>query len=55
MIVEGNRLYQIEIKREKDPAKADKNFNVLKKLKMDVQSERHQFANLCNMSEIHGD
>ena len=37
LIVEGNRVYPIEIKKAKEPARADKNFRVLEKLDMDIQ------------------
>lgn len=37
LIVEGNMIYPMEIKKAKMPGGADKNFSVLNKLKMDVQ------------------
>ena len=37
LIIEGNQLYPIEIKQNKDPAHADKNFGVLANLSMEVQ------------------
>ena len=37
LMIEGDRLYPIEIKKGKEPAHPDKNFSVLQKLKMDVQ------------------
>ena len=37
LIVEGDKLYPIEIKKSKEPAKPDKNFGVLQQFKMDVQ------------------
>ena len=37
LVVEGNCVYPIEIKKAKEPAKADKNFRVLEKLNMDIQ------------------
>ncbi len=37
LMVEGDKLYPIEIKKGKEPSHADKNFGVLQKLKMDVQ------------------
>ena len=37
LIVEGTRIYPIEVKKGKEPAHADKNFNVLQKLKMEIQ------------------
>ena len=38
LFVEGNRVYPVEIKKAKLPNHADKNFSVLNKLKMEVQS-----------------
>lgn len=37
LFVEGDKVYPVEIKKAKSPDHADKNFPVLKKLKMDVQ------------------
>ena len=37
LIVEGDKLYPIEIKKSKEPVKPDKNFGVLQQFKMDVQ------------------
>ena len=37
LIVEGNKMYPIEIKKGKEPSNPDKNFNVLRQFKMDVQ------------------
>ena len=37
LIIEGNKLYPIEIKQNKDPAHADKNFDVLSHLQLEVQ------------------
>jgi len=37
LIIEGNNLYPIEIKKGKEPSNPDKNFDVLKRLKMDTQ------------------
>ena len=37
LIAEGDKLYPIEIKKSKEPAKPDKNFGVLQQFKMDVQ------------------
>lgn len=40
MVVEGNRLYPIEIKKAKEPSHADRNFGALEKFKaagIDVQ------------------
>lgn len=37
LIIEGNKIYPIEIKKSKQPSKPDKNFGVLKKLKFEVQ------------------
>lgn len=37
LIAEGNKLYPIEIKQNKDPAHADKNFGVLSHLPLEVQ------------------
>ncbi len=37
LIVKGDQLYPIEIKKSKQPDSPDKNFEVLKQLKMDVQ------------------
>ena len=37
LIVEGDKMYPIEIKKGKEPAKPDKNFGVLQQFKMDVQ------------------
>ncbi len=37
LIVEGNDIYPIEIKKAKSPEKADKNFKVLEKFNMNVQ------------------
>ena len=37
LVVEGDKMYPIEIKKGKEPAKPDKNFNVLKQFKMEIQ------------------
>lgn len=37
LMVEGDKLYPIEIKKGKEPPQPDKNFSALEKLKMDVQ------------------
>lgn len=37
LIAEGNKLYPIEIKKAKAPSNPDKNFSVLKRLKMEMQ------------------
>lgn len=37
LIVEGDKMYPIEIKKSKAPDKPDKNFNVLHQFKLDVQ------------------
>ncbi len=37
LIIKGNKLYPIEIKKSKEPANPDKNFSVLKKLNLEVQ------------------
>jgi len=37
LIVEGDKMYPIEIKKGKEPSKPDKNFGVLRQFKMDVQ------------------
>ena len=37
LIVEGTKIYPIEIKKNKSPENADKNFGVLNKLNMDIQ------------------
>ena len=37
LIVEGNDVYPIEIKKSKNPANPDKNFRVLDKLKMNIK------------------
>lgn len=37
LIVEGNDVYPIEIKKSKNPANPDKNFGVLNKLKMNIK------------------
>ena len=37
LFVEGDKIYPVEIKKAKMPNHADKNFSVLRKLKMDVQ------------------
>ncbi|MCM1046697.1 MAG: DUF4143 domain-containing protein [Candidatus Gastranaerophilales bacterium] len=37
LFVEGDRIYPAEIKKAKMPSHADRNFSVLRKLKMDVQ------------------
>ena len=38
LIVEGNNIYPIEIKKSKNPLNPDKNFNVLNKLKMNIKT-----------------
>lgn len=37
LIVEGDKIYPIEIKKSKEPSKPDKNFGVLQQFKLDVQ------------------
>ena len=37
LVVEGDKVYPIEIKKGKEPSNPDKNFSVLQKLKLDVQ------------------
>lgn len=37
LIIEGDKIYPIEIKKSKEPSKPDKNFGVLERLNMDVQ------------------
>lgn len=37
LFIEGDKIYPVEIKKAKMPNHADKNFSVLRKLKMDVQ------------------
>lgn len=37
LIVEGDKMYPIEIKKSKEPAKPDKNFSVLSRLAADIQ------------------
>ena len=37
LIIEGTKVYPVEIKKGKEPSHADKNFSVLKKLDLDVQ------------------
>ena len=37
LVVEGSKMYPIEIKKGKEPSKPDKNFGVLQQFKMDVQ------------------
>lgn len=37
LIVEGDKMYPIEIKKGKEPSNPDKNFDVLQRFKMDVQ------------------
>ena len=37
LIVEGDKMYPVEIKKGKEPSKPDKNFGVLQQFKMDVQ------------------
>lgn len=37
LIVEGDKMYPIEIKKSKEPPRPDKNFGVLRQFKMDVQ------------------
>lgn len=37
LIVEGDKMYPIEIKKGKEPSKPDKNFGVLQQFKMDIQ------------------
>ncbi len=38
LIVEGNDIYPIEIKKSKNPSNPDKNFSVLNKLKMNIKT-----------------
>lgn len=38
LIVEGDKMYPIEIKKSKEPIKPDKNFGVLQQFKLDVQT-----------------
>lgn len=37
LIVEGDKMYPIEIKKSKEPPRPDKNFGVLRQFKMDIQ------------------
>lgn len=37
LIVEGDKMYPIEIKKSKEPSKPDKNFGVLRQFKLDIQ------------------
>lgn len=37
LVVEGDKMYPIEIKKGKEPSKPDKNFGVLRQFKLDVQ------------------
>ena len=37
LIVEGDKMYPIEIKKSKEPARPDKNFSALQQFKMDIQ------------------
>ena len=37
LMVEGDKIYPIEIKKSKEPSKPDKNFGVLQQFKLDVQ------------------
>lgn len=37
LVVEGDKMYPIEIKKSKEPVKPDKNFGVLKQFKKDIQ------------------
>ena len=37
LIVEGDKIYPIEIKKSKEPSKPDKNFGALQQFKLDVQ------------------
>ena len=37
LIVEGDKIYPIEIKKSKEPSKPDNNFGVLQQFKLDVQ------------------
>ena len=37
LIVEGDKMYPIEIKKSKEPSNPDKNFGVLQQFKLDVQ------------------
>ncbi len=48
LVVEGNNIYPMEIKKSKNPANPAKNFAVLKKLKMDV----HQGLVICMANEL---
>ena len=36
-MIEGDKLYPIEIKKGKEPAHADKNFSALQKFSLDIQ------------------
>lgn len=37
LVVKGDKIYPIEIKKSKEPSKPDKNFSVLQQFKLDVQ------------------
>lgn len=37
LIVEGDKMYPIEVKKSKEPSKPDKNFGVLRQFKLDIQ------------------
>lgn len=37
LLVEGDKMYPIEIKKSKEPSKPDKDFGVLKQFKLDIQ------------------
>ena len=37
LVVEGDKIYPIEIKKSKEPSKPDKNFGVLQQFKLNVQ------------------
>lgn len=48
LVVEGDKMYPIEIKKGKEPSKPDKNFSVLEQFKLDVQPG----IILCMSSEL---
>lgn len=48
LIVEGNDIYPIEIKKSKNPVNPDKNFDVLQKLKMNI----HPGLIICMINEL---
>lgn len=48
LVVEGDKMYPIEIKKSKEPSNPDKNFNVLQQFKLDIQPG----IILCMSSEL---